>query len=125
MEYRELGRTGVKVSALCLGTMTFGQHKTDETDAHGQLRITPLERGIHFIDTAEMYSVQPVPETYGATETIVGKWLEARQPRDKIILATKVAGPSRNLTWVRGGPLALDRANITRPLIEELVVSIA
>ena len=70
-----------------------------------------LELGVNFIDTAEMYAVPPRPETYGATETIVGRWL-SRQPRDKVFLATKVAGPARSLTWIRNGPAALDRANI-------------
>jgi aryl-alcohol dehydrogenase-like predicted oxidoreductase len=89
--------------------MTFGE-QTGEADAHAQLDYA-LGEGVNFIDTAEMYAVPPRAETCGTTETIVGNWL-ARQPRDKIILATKVAGPSRNLNWIRKGPLALDRANI-------------
>jgi aryl-alcohol dehydrogenase-like predicted oxidoreductase len=89
--------------------MTFGE-QTSEVDAHAQLDYA-LGEGVNFIDTAEMYAVPPRAETCGTTETIVGNWL-ARQPRDKIILATKVAGPSRNLNWIRKGPLALDRANI-------------
>jgi aryl-alcohol dehydrogenase-like predicted oxidoreductase len=109
MEYRVLGDSGLKVSAVCLGTMTFGQQNT-EAQAHSQLDYA-LERGINFIDTAEMYAVPPRAETYGATETIVGNWL-ARQPRERIVLATKVAGPARSLEWIRGGPPALDRANI-------------
>ncbi len=106
---RSLGSSALQIPDICLGTMTFGQ-QTAEADAHAQLDLA-FERGINFIDTAEMYSVPARAETYGATEAIVGRWL-VRQPRDKIVIATKIAGPSRNLTWVRGGPLALDRANL-------------
>ncbi|MBC9071066.1 aldo/keto reductase [Thauera sp. CAU 1555] len=109
MEYRVLGEGGPKVSAVCLGTMTFGQQNS-EAEAHSQLDCA-LERGINFIDTAEMYAVPPRAETYGATETIVGNWL-VRQARERIVLATKVAGPARSLDWIRGGPPALDRENI-------------
>jgi aryl-alcohol dehydrogenase-like predicted oxidoreductase len=104
-----LGRNGLKVPEICLGTMTFGQ-QTSESDAHAQLDYA-LAHGVNFIDTAEMYSVPPRAETFGRSEQIVGKWLKL-QPRDKILIATKVAGPSRNLDWIRGGPLALDRENI-------------
>lgn len=109
MALRPLGQSALQVPDICLGTMTFGE-QTSEVDAHAQLDYA-LGEGVNFIDTAEMYAVPPRAETCGTTETIVGNWL-ARQPRDKIILATKVAGPSRNLNWIRKGPLALDRANI-------------
>ncbi len=109
MIYRVLGAQGPRVSAVCLGTMTFGQ-QTPESDAHDQLDMA-FERGLNFIDTAEMYAVPARAETCGASETIVGNWLN-RQDREKIVLATKVAGPARSLGWIRGGPLALDRANI-------------
>lgn len=109
MEYRTLGRNGPRVPAICLGTMTFGQ-QTGEADAHAQLDLA-LERGVNFIDAAEMYPVPARAETSGATETIIGNWL-CRQDRERIVLATKVAGPARSLGWIRGGPLALDRANI-------------
>jgi len=106
---RPLGRSSLTVPDVCLGTMTFGE-QTSEADAHAQLDYA-LEHGVNFIDTAEMYAVPPRAETCGASESIVGRWLK-RQAREKIIVATKVAGPSRNLDWIRGGPLALDRANI-------------
>lgn len=109
MEYRVLGRNGPRVSAVCLGTMTFGQ-QTGEADAHAQLDLA-LEQGVNFIDTAEMYPVPARAETSGETERIVGNWL-VRQPRERVVLATKVAGPARSLGWIRGGPLALDRDNI-------------
>ncbi len=108
-----LGSSPLMVPELCLGTMTFGQ-QTDTADAHAQLDYA-LAQGIHFIDTAEMYSVPARPETSGASETIVGQWLK-RQARDRIILATKVAGPARNLSWIRNGPQALDRDNIRAAL---------
>jgi aryl-alcohol dehydrogenase-like predicted oxidoreductase len=109
VETVRLGSSDLVVPRVCLGTMTFGE-QNDEASAHAQLDFA-FERGISFIDTAEMYAVPPRAETYGASERIVGSWL-ARKPRERVILATKVAGPSRNLGWIRGGPPALDRANI-------------
>ena len=109
LRIRPLGRSTLQVPDLCLGTMTFGE-QTNEADAHAQLDYA-LAHGVNFIDTAEMYAVPTRAETYGATERIVGHWLK-RQRREDIILATKVAGPARSLEWIRGGPLALDRANI-------------
>ncbi|MBS1145632.1 MAG: aldo/keto reductase [Proteobacteria bacterium] len=106
---RKLGGSELIVPEVCLGTMTFGE-QTAEADAHAQLDYA-LAAGVNFIDTAEMYAVPPRAETCGASETIVGNWLR-RQQRDQIIVATKVAGPSRNLGWIRNGPPALDRANI-------------
>lgn len=108
MEYRPLGRTGLKVSALCLGTMTFGEQNT-EAEGHAQMDLA-LAQGINFFDTAELYAVPPRKETYGRTEEIIGTWLAARKNRDKVILASKVAGPGN--PWIRGGKAVLDRANI-------------
>ncbi len=113
MDYRRLGTSDLNVSAVCLGTMTYGQQNS-EAEAHAQLDFA-FDRGVNFIDTAEMYPVPPRAETYTRTESIVGAWL-ARQPRDRVILATKVAGPRRPLHWVRGGPRALDRTNIREAL---------
>ena len=109
LQHRPLGGSDLIVPEICLGTMTFGE-QTTEVDAHAQLDLA-LARGVNFIDTAEMYAVPSRAETCGATETIVGNWLK-HQARDKIILATKVAGPARSLTWIRNGPQAMDRANI-------------
>jgi aryl-alcohol dehydrogenase-like predicted oxidoreductase len=111
MEYRRLG--GLEVSAIGLGTMTFGQQNT-QAEAHAQLDYA-FERGVNFIDTAEMYPVPPRAETFSRTERIVGEWL-ARQARDRVVLATKVAGPRRALNWIRGGPKALDTDNIRTAL---------
>lgn len=98
MEYRELGRTGLKVSSICLGTMTWGQQNT-EAQGHEQMDYA-LGKGVNFFDTSEMYAVPPKPDTQGATEKIIGTWFKARKNRDKVILATKVAGRSP-MNWLR------------------------
>lgn len=102
MDTIQLGQSDLHVTPICLGTMTFGE-QVAEADAHAILNRA-LERGINFIDTAEMYAVPARAETAGATETIIGRWL-AQNPgvRQKIVLATKVAGPSRGMPWLRGG----------------------
>ncbi|WP_019918705.1 aldo/keto reductase [Methyloversatilis discipulorum] len=106
---RQLGRSTLEVPAIGLGTMTFGQ-QVDERSAHA-LMDEAFEAGIDLLDAAEMYPVPARAETSGATERIVGSWL-TKKPRDKVIVATKVAGPARGMPWIRGGPLALDAANI-------------
>ena len=101
MEYRQLGKSNLKVSALCLGTMTFGEQNS-EVDAHAQLDLA-VSRGVNFIDAAEMYPVPPRAETQGRTESYIGSWLK-NQRRDKLIVATKIAGPSRGFAWIRNSP---------------------
>lgn len=108
MEQRPLGRTGLRVSVLCLGTMTFGNQNT-EAEGHAQMDYA-LAEGINFFDTAELYAVPPSAETCGKTESIVGTWFAARKNRDKVILATKVAGAG--LPWIRGGQDGIDRRNV-------------
>lgn len=98
MKYNKLGRTGIDVSVICLGTMTFGRQNSQE-EAFEQLDYA-LENGVNFIDTAEMYSVPYSEKTQGATETIIGNWIQERQNRDKFVLATKVTGPSPNMTFI-------------------------
>ena len=102
MKTIELGRSSLHVTPICLGTMTFGE-QVGEPEAHAILDRA-LERGVNFLDTAEMYAVPARAETCGATETILGNWF-ARNPgvRDKVVLATKVAGPSRGMPWIREG----------------------
>ena len=97
-----LGQSGLHVTPICLGTMTFGE-QVAEADAHAILARS-LERGVNFIDTAEMYAVPARAETFGATEAIMGRWF-AQNPgvRQKLVLATKVAGPSRGMPWIREG----------------------
>ncbi len=108
MKKNNLGKTEIMVSEICLGTMTWGQ-QNNEKEAHDQLSYAS-ERGINFIDTAEMYAVPPKKETYGLTEKYIGTWLK-NQDRSKIILATKIAGRTSNvpsgppgLDWIRQGP---------------------
>ncbi|WP_417068308.1 NADP(H)-dependent aldo-keto reductase [Niveibacterium terrae] len=117
MQYRPLGRTGLEVSAICLGTMTWGEQNT-EADAHAQIDCA-LAAGVNFIDTAEMYPVPPRPETQGLTERYLGTWLAKSGKRDRIILASKVVGPVRkphNPRHIRGGVNPLDRANLEAAL---------
>ncbi len=114
-----LGRSGLQVSRICLGTMTFGDQVASAT-AHALLDHA-VASGINFIDTAEMYSVPAKRETYGATETIIGEWLAARPGmRGRIVLATKVAGPARGMDWVRGGPDNLTPAAIVQACDDSL-----
>jgi len=102
MNLVQLGASDLRVTPICLGTMTFGE-QVAEADAHAILDRA-LERGVNFIDTAEMYSVPARQETYGATETIIGRWFRKHPSvRAKLVLATKVAGPSRGMPWVREG----------------------
>ena len=111
MDHRKLGRTDLSVSALCLGTMTFGQQNS-ESEGHEQLDYA-LSRGVNFIDTAEIYSIPPRRETQGSTECIIGSWLAARKNRDKVVLATKVSGRGE-ADWLRPGneTTRLDKKNI-------------
>ena len=102
MQTTQLGQSDLLVTSICLGTMTFGE-QVGEADAHA-IMDRAIERGVNFLDTAEMYSVPPRKETFGATETLMGRWMAARPGlRQKIVLATKVAGPSRGMPWVREG----------------------
>lgn len=111
MKQITLGRSSLSVSPIGLGTMTFGE-QVDEPLAHAILDRA-LELGINLIDTAEMYAVPAKAETCGATETIIGRWLASRpHARQQVLVATKVAGPSRNMGWIRGGARDLTPADI-------------
>ena len=102
MKTLQLGQSDLHITPICLGTMTFGE-QVDEASAHALLDHA-AERGINFLDTAEMYAVPARAETFGATETILGNWFAARPgQRAKTVLASKVAGPSRGMPWVRDG----------------------
>jgi len=94
MNYRNLGNTDIEVSTICLGTMTWGEQNTQE-EGFEQMDFA-LDQGINFFDTAELYAVPPREETYGNTESIIGNWFKKTKKREKVILATKVAGPARN-----------------------------
>ncbi|KHA60904.1 aldo/keto reductase [Vibrio variabilis] len=108
MQYNKLPHSTLEVSQICLGTMTFGVQNSEQ-DAFRQLDFA-LERGVNFIDTAEMYPVPPSPQTQGATEQHIGNWLKHSGKREKVVLATKVAGP-RNMPHIRDN-MKLDRRNI-------------
>ncbi|TAD87982.1 MAG: NADP(H)-dependent aldo-keto reductase [Alphaproteobacteria bacterium] len=109
MQYRPLGRTGLSVSAICLGTMTWGEQNT-EAEGHAQMDFA-LDQGVTFWDAAEMYPVPPRAETYGETERIIGTWFAKTGKREQVILATKVLG-SGALAYVRDGTQRLDRKSI-------------
>ena len=119
MEMRKLGRTGIDVSVICLGTMTWGQQNT-EAEGHAQMDYA-VEQGVNFFDTAEIYAIPPKPETQGTTETIIGNWFKANGKRDKIILASKVAGRSQ-ANWLRddGAPAELSRKQMIEALDKSL-----
>jgi len=102
MKLNRLGASDLKVSEICLGTMTFGEQNS-EGEAFAQLDAA-VAAGVNFIDTAELYAVPPRAETQGATETIIGRWLKARGGRDRLVLATKVAGPAEWARHIRSGP---------------------
>ena len=110
MRLRTLSGTDLRVSEYCLGTMTWGE-QNDAGEAHAQLDCA-VAHGVNFIDTAEMYPVPPMARTQGRTESILGEWL-ARQQRDRLVVATKVAGPGRR-EWIRNG-----RNDLTREIIAE------
>lgn len=109
MRYLQLGSSDLKVSEICLGTMTWGQQNS-ESDAHAQLDYA-ISRGVNFVDAAEMYPVPPNAETQGLTETFLGSWLRNKE-RHKVIVATKITGPGRSFEWVRGGELAINGKNV-------------
>jgi aryl-alcohol dehydrogenase-like predicted oxidoreductase len=110
MEYRRLGRSDVTVSAVCLGTMTWGSQNTQD-EAFAQMDYAVGE-GVNFFDTAEMYPAPPRAETYSRTEQIIGAWLASRGSRDKIVIATKAVGPGSRFPYIRDGKPRLTRAHI-------------
>ena len=116
MEYRPLGRSDIKVSSVCLGTMTWGQQNS-EAEGHAQMDRA-LEAGVNFFDASEMYPIPPQAETHGRTEEIIGTWFQSRKKRGDVILATKVAGRSSRLPWLRedGGRIEQSRAQIMEAL---------
>ena len=118
MNYRQLGRTDLQVSQLCLGTMTWGEQNT-ETEAHEQLDYA-VAAGINFIDTAELYPVPPKGETQGRTEEYLGSWLAKRKDRDKLIIASKVCAAADWIPYLRDGNVRLDKENIETALNDSL-----
>ncbi|WP_210397147.1 NADP(H)-dependent aldo-keto reductase [Motiliproteus sediminis] len=109
MEYKTLGGSDLRVSRICLGTMTWGRQNS-EADAHAQLDLATAA-GVNFIDTAEMYPIPPNAQTQGLTERYIGSWLAARGGRERLVIATKAAGPGSAMKHIRGGP-RLDRSHL-------------
>ena len=118
MKYRKLGTTDIDVSAICLGTMTWGEQNSQE-EGFQQMDYA-LERGVNFFDTAELYSIMPREETYGRTEEIIGNWFNIKKNRNKIILASKIAskGDPGDITWIRegGNKLNFNKKNINEAI---------
>ncbi len=110
MQKIPLGTSNLRVTKLCLGTMTFGEQNS-EAESHAQLDYA-IERGINFIDTAEVYPVMPRVETQGASERIIGNWLKKTGNRSKVILATKITGPARSIDWIRGSKNDINEVNL-------------
>ena len=108
MKFKKLGNTDLDVSSICLGTMTWGTQNS-EKDAFEQMDYS-LDQGVNFFDTAELYSIPPTAESYGKTEVMIGNWFEKKKNRDKIILASKIAGPG--LDWIRGGKNSFNEKGI-------------
>ena len=108
MKFKKLGTTDLDVSLICLGTMTWGTQNS-ERDAFQQMDYS-LEKGVNFFDTAELYSVPPNSDSYGKTEVMIGNWFNERKNREKVILATKIAGPGCN--WIRDGVNSFDEKKI-------------
>ena len=116
MKYKTLGDTDLKVSLICLGTMTWGEQNTQK-EGFEQMDYA-VEKEINFFDTAELYAIPPKEKTYGKTEEIIGNWFEKRKNRNKIILASKIAGPG--LPWIRGGGSQYSEKSIESALHESL-----
>jgi len=116
MNYKKLGNTGIDVSTICLGTMTWGEQNT-QNQAFEQMDYS-LDKGVNFWDTAELYAVPPKAETFGHTEEIIGNWFQNTKKRQKVILATKVAGPARN--YLREGKNSFAGKNLEKALHDSL-----
>jgi len=112
MKFKKFGNTDLKVSLLCLGTMTWGK-QNNQTEAFEQMDYA-MSQGVNFFDTAEMYAAPSSEKTFGKTEAIIGNWFRERNNRNKVILATKVSGPG--LSWIRGGGLQYTKENISNAL---------
>jgi len=116
MNFKKLGNTELKVSTICLGTMTWGEQNT-EKEGFDQMDYA-LNQGVNFWDTAELYAIPPKESTYGKTEEVIGNWFEKTKKRSEVILATKVAGPG--LSWIRGGGNQYDEKNLNKAVDQSL-----
>src|SRR5690606_24708155 len=114
MKFNRLGQTDIHVPEICLGTMTFGEQNS-QSEAFQQLEYA-LERGLNFWDTAEMYPVPPKVKTQGATEEIIGNWIQQRGQRDQLFLASKIAGPGQGGSNIRSGITRYTASDISSAL---------
>ncbi len=117
MNYKKLGSTDVDVSTICLGTMTWGEQNS-KADGFEQMDYA-IENGVNFWDTAEIYAIPMREETYGETENIIGEWFKKTKKRDKVILATKVSGPTSK-EYIRGGGCSYDKKSMSEALEKSL-----
>ena len=118
MRYKMLGNSGINVSIICLGTMTYGEQNT-EKEGHRQLDYA-IDKGVNFIDSAELYAIPPKVETYGKTESIIGSWLSMRGRRNEVILASKIAGGGEWVNHIRGGKTRFTEDYITEAISASL-----
>lgn len=118
MQFNELGRTGIRVSRICMGTMTFGCQNS-EAEAFRMLDMC-VEHGVNFFDSAEMYAFPADPKTQGLSEQYLGNWLKARGNRDKMVVATKITGPGARFGHIRGGNLKFTRAQVAEAVDNSL-----
>ena len=118
MRYKMLGNSGINVSIICLGTMTYGEQNT-EKEGHRQLDYA-IDKGVNFIDSAELYAIPPKVETYGKTESIIGSWLSMRGRRNEVIMASKIAGGGEWVNHIRGGKTRFTENYITEALSASL-----
>ena len=120
MRYNALGQSGLEISALCLGTMTFGEQNSQK-EAHQQLDYA-MDHGINFIDTAELYAIPPQADTYGKTEKIIGAWLAKTHKRDDVIIASKIAGPGFDwVSHIRGAKTRFNAVHISQAIDASLM----
>jgi aryl-alcohol dehydrogenase-like predicted oxidoreductase len=117
MKYTTIPKTDIKVSKICLGTMTFG-NQNSEVEAHEQMDYA-LDKGVNFFDTAEMYAVPPSSSTQGKTEEFIGSWFNKNNNRKDVVLASKIAGPNRGMDWIRED-LSYSKENLTNALEKSL-----
>jgi len=118
MKINVLGRTDIKVSRICLGTMTYGEQNT-EAEGHAQMDLA-VDHGVNFLDSAEAYSFPGKPETQGNSERVIGTWMKARSNRADVVIATKIAGPSGDRTHIRNGNLVFNREQVADAVEQSL-----
>jgi len=118
MKMNKLGQTDISVSRICLGTMTYGEQNT-EAEGHAQMDMA-VDHGVNFLDSAEMYSFPAKAETYGRSEEVIGSWMKTRGNRDRVVVATKIAGPGARFQHIRDGNLKFNRTHMVQAVDDSL-----